>query len=422
MSNQKLIFFISPDEKRLWATAGDRAPLGIGYLSSYCKEILGTKTRIFDLNHDSEEDLKKNIISENPDLICMTVTAPNYLECLRLAKILRGISPAKIVAGGNHITDNPYEENTVKNYDYLIVGDGETALKQIIEGKADKQVIISEKVDVNSVPWPDYYGLKFERYSLTLEGKKCAMIITSRGCIYSCAFCSSAKIKKWRPRNPEDVIQEMRFLMDTYGIESFYFGDDLFSFDKKRTLEICKLIKERLNSVSFRIMTRVNLLDNEVLSELKSAGCEVINLGLESGNDQILKNIQKGATVEHARDAVKRIHEHGMKVKGFFIFGLPGETWETAMDTIKFAKEILVDFVDFYPYTPFPSTPIWNNPERYGLEIIKPVNSDWNQYFMLAKDGMPSEWKIKHPNLTQEQIKQLINLAKIEVQRAGMPK
>ena len=169
-------------------------------------------------------------------------------------------------------------------------------------------------------------------------------------------------------------------------------------------------------------MTRVNLLDNEVLSELKSAGCEVINLGLESGNDQILKNIQEGATVEHARDAVKRIHEHGMKVKGFFIFGLPGETWETAMDTIKFAKEILVDFVDFYPYTPFPSTPIWNNPERYGLEIIKPVNSDWNQYFMLAKDGMPSEWKIKHPNLTQEQIKQLINLAKIEVQRSGMPK
>lgn len=419
---EKSIFFVSPDERKLWSTAGDRAPLGIGYLSSYCKELLGVRTKIFDLNHDSEEELREKIITEKPDLICIAVTTPNYLECLRLNKIVREISDVKIAAGGNHITDNPYEEETIKNYDYIIIGDGELALKKIIEGKAESQLIISEKVDVTSVPWPDYEGLKFERYWMTLEGKKCAMIITSRGCIYSCAFCGSAKIKKWRPRNPEDVIQEMRFLMDTYGIESFYFGDDLFSFDRKRVIEICRLIKERLEKpILFRIMTRVNLLDDEMLNELKSAGCDVINLGLESGNDQILKNIQKGATVEHARKAVKMVHEHGIKIKGFFIFGLPGETWETAMDTINFAKEIQVDFVDFYPYTPYSSTPIWNNPEKYGLEIIKPIDSDWNQYFMLGKDGMPKEWKVKHPHLTQEQINQLINIAKAEVKKAGMP-
>ncbi|HJZ18943.1 MAG TPA: radical SAM protein [Candidatus Nanoarchaeia archaeon] len=415
------IFFISPDERKLWNTAGDRAPLGVGYLSSYCRKILNVDTQIFDLNHDSEDSFFDEIRKQNPDFICVSVTTPSYLECLRLVKEIKNLGfNGKIIAGGNHITDNPYEELTGKNYDYIVVGDGESALKKIIQNETDSKVVISEKADVDSVPWPDYEGLRFERYWMTLEGKKCAMIIGSRGCIYSCAFCGSAKIKKWRPRNPSDIVNEMKFLMDNYGIEAFYFGDDIFSFDRNRVFEICRLIKQNLKPVKLRIQTRVNLVDPEMLQKLKATGVDVISLGLESGDDQILRNIQKGATVDQARKAVKMIHDAGIKVKGFFIIGLPGDTRESVMRTIEFAKEINADYVDFYLYTPYASTPIWNNPEKYGMEIIKPVDSNWNEYYQVnPKDFSPKVWKVKHNNLSEDEARELMELAKKTIMRLG---
>ena len=97
-------------------------------------------------------------------------------------------------------------------------------------------------------------------------------------------------------------------------------------------------------------------------------------------------------------------------------------TKQTAMKTIQFAKELKIDYVDFYPYTPYPSTPIWDNPQKFNLEVIKPINSDWNNYFQVDKQGMPREWKVKHPNLTQEDVYELIELGKREVNVTGMTK
>ncbi|MEK6880014.1 MAG: radical SAM protein [Nanoarchaeota archaeon] len=418
----KSMFLISPDETELWEHSGDRCPLGLGYLSSYCKNILNLNTKIYDMNHEKKEDLMKDITLINPNYICVSISTPSYLWCIDLVKEIKKVYNGKLIAGGNHITDNPDEKLTIDNFDYIIVGDGEIAIKRIVEGNVLTKIIISEKVNVNEVPWPDYEGMKFERYNFTFEGKKCAMIISSRGCVYGCAFCGSAKIKKWRPRTPEDVVNEMKYLQDNYQIESFYFGDDIFSFDRQRVIDICVLILAKLNIITFRITTRVNLLDEEMLEYLKDSGCRVICLGLESGDDEILRNIRKGATVQHARDAVNMVHRFGMKVKGFFIIGLPGETKQTAMKTIQFAKELKIDYVDFYPYTPYPSTPIWDNPQKFNLEVIKPINSDWNNYFQVDKQGMPREWKVKHPNLTQEDVYELIELGKREVNVTGMTK
>ncbi len=417
------IYFVSPNEKELWASAGDRPPLGLGYLSSYSRKMLNAYTKIYDLNHDKKSDLFRDILEHNPDFVCLSITTPSYLNCIKLVKDIRKLQyKGKIIAGGNHITDNPDEKMTKEWFNYIIVGDGESALKKIIQGDVLSQIVISEKVDVAKVPWPDYRGLKLERYTMTLEGKKCAMIISSRGCVYACAFCGSAKIKKWRPREPGDVVNEMLYLQKNYDISSFYFGDDIFTFNRDRVIKICKLITTRLRPITFRITTRVDLLDKEMLIFLKIAGCKVVCLGLESGSDEILKNIQKGASVQKAREGVNLVHEIGLKVKGFFIIGLPGETKQTALQTIEFAKELKVDYVDFYPYTPYPSTPIWDKPEKFKLEVIKPTNSDWSNYFQVNKDGIPKEWKVKHPNLTQKDVYDLIELANLELNITGMTK
>jgi len=215
--------------------------------------------------------------------------------------------------------------------------------------------------------------------------------------------CGSAKIKKWRPRSPENVIKELELLVNKYNIRAFYFVDDIFSFNKDRVYAICRLMKERLPPIKWRATTRVDLVNYDLLKEMKSAGCDVLSFGLESGNEQILKNIRKGASLERTRQTVEWCHELGIKVKGFFIIGLPGETRETAEQTIEFARSLKVEYCDFYPLTPFPATPIWENPQNFGMEVVKPQDSSWENYYQVGKGGA-NEILIKHNNLSAEEI------------------
>ncbi len=215
--------------------------------------------------------------------------------------------------------------------------------------------------------------------------------------------CGSAKIKKWRPRSPENVVNELELLVNKYNIHAFYFVDDIFTFNKQRVYEICRLIKERLPPVKWRATTRVDLVDYELLKAMKSAGCDVLSFGFESGNEQILRNIRKGASLERTRQTVNWCHDLGIKVKGFFIIGLPGETRETIQQTIEFAKSLKIEYCDFYPLTPFPATPLWENPQNFGIEIIKPQDSNWENYYQVGKGGA-NQILIKHNNLTAEEI------------------
>lgn len=408
------ILFCNPCDEFL-AQKGDRAPLGLGYLCSFVKS-LGHEARIFDLNHDKEEDMIKFAEEWKPDFACISVATPNYNIAARLAIRLRQTLPnVKLVAGGNHITAFPYEEKTLKLYDYAVMGDGENGLAEILDGRAKTQVVFSTDVnDIDVLPFPDYDELKFDRYFMKVNNKLGATMVTSRGCVFSCYFCGSAKIKKWRPRSPENVIQEMEILYHKWKREGFYFGDDIFTFNKPRVYQICKLMKERLPPVTWRATTRVDLVDKPLLEAMHDAGCDIISFGFESGNDRILKLIKKGpaATVARARETARLCKEIGIKVKGFFIIGHPGETWEDAMDTINLAKELQLEYADFYPLTPYPSSPFWDYPDEYGIKIKTPIDSDWEGYFQVNQNTTDFDLKIEHPYLSHEQIKELLKLGR----------
>ncbi len=397
------VFLVSPHDFFL-EKPGDRPPLGIAYLSSYLKSI-SHETSLFDLNHETKEQLMSAIARDAPDIVCISVSTPNYNNCINLAKEIRASGFGGIlVAGGNHVTDVPNEKPTLEAFDYVVVGDGENGLRKIIEERPNIKIIISPPVEnLDLMPFPDYEGIRLERYSMLIGGERAITISSSRGCYYGCVFCGSAKIKKWRPRSPENVIKELELLVNKYNIRAFYFVDDIFSFNKDRVYEICRLMKERLPPVKWRATTRVDLVDYELLKEMKSAGCDILSFGFESGNEDILKKIKKGTGLERTRQTVKWCKELGIKVKGFFIIGLPGETRETAEQTINFAKELQLDYCDFYPLTPFPATPLWENPQNFGIEIIKPEESNWENYYQVGKGGA-NEILIKHNNLSAEEI------------------
>ena len=113
-------------------------------------------------------------------------------------------------------------------------------------------------------------------------------------------------------------------------------------------------------------------------------------------------------------------HDAGLKVKGFFIIGLPGETRETALETIQFAKSLNLEYADCYPITPYPNTPLWDNPEQYGMKIIKPTDGNWNDYYQVGKSGVNHEIKVIHNNLSNDEIIELVNLFNEEVNKKGL--
>ena len=171
-------------------------------------------------------------------------------------------------------------------------------------------------------------------------------------------------------------------------------------------------------SITWRATTRSDLLDEELVISMKQAGCSIVCLGLESGNDEVLKKLQKGTTVAKQRNSVELCHKHGIKVKGFFIIGLPGDNEITVRQTIDFAKSLKLEYADFYPLTPYPGTQLWNNPSKYDIEVIKPEN-DWDGLKQVGKNG-ELRINIKHPNFTSERLIELVQIAKKECGVGGL--
>ena len=429
----KTIWFINPPDYFL-DRPGDRPPLGLAVLSAYIKQY-NCSTRIWDGNH--EIPTLRDLVEWKPDFICIAVNTPTYNKAIEIANSFILIKHGrfkrmfsrklKLVAGGVHVSAYPSEELTLKVFDYIVTGtDGEEALYRIIFGKAESQIIRSKDIEnLDMLPFPDYEGLNLERYDMLLEGKKAITMSTSRGCVYSCFYCGSASIKKFRAHSAEYVVRHMKYIYDKYDFRAFYFVDDIFTFKFDRVFKICELIKKEFpeKNILIRATTRSNLLTQEMCYIMKDAGFDIISLGLESGSDKVLKAMLKHETVEIQRKGVEYCFNAGIKVKGFFIIGNPEETWEDVLMTINFAKDLtqkgMLNYADCYILNPIPAAPFWNNPEKFGMSYEKPVNSNWETYYQIGK-GRDIKVHIKHPYLSEEQLKEGIRLFYEEVKIPGL--
>ena len=459
MEMAKKICFINPPDN--WADKkGDRPPLGLAYLSSYLKQF-GHETFIIDLNHDTLNDspIYDKFVKQNlePDFICVTVPTPNYNTAIDLATDMKVTFPkCKIIAGGAHVAGFPNEPKTLTSFDYIVTGtDGEEALLRIVEGKVDKcncnpkslfhgminncpkcmchpcscnKGIIVKSIDIDNLddlPYSDYEGLNLKRYKMKVGGKKGLMLVASRGCIFSCFYCGSATIKKFRAHTPEYVIQHMKLLYDKYDIRGFYFGDDIFTLKFDRVFKMCELINKEFpkKDITIRITTRSNLLTGKLCIAMKESGIDIISIGLESGSPKVLKSMRKHETVEIQERGVDYCYKAGIKVKGFFIFGNPDETWEDILLTINFAKRLVksgkLNYADVYILNPIPASPFWQNPEEFKIKAIKPKDSDWSNYYQIGKGGH-IKVNIRHPHLSSEQLNDAVELFHKEVNVGGL--
>lgn len=394
-------------------------PLGLAYLGTVSEER-GDEVRILDMEVE-DVPLSRVLGEERPDLVGITANTIQIKAAWRVAQEIKAETALPIVLGGPHPTVLPEESAQRPEVDIVVRGEGEAtwvdlcqkwkegASLEEVEGisyrqngkvihNPDRPVI----ADVDSLPFPAHHLFKMERYTNlqptldTVEGKSFS-ILTSRGCPYRCTYCSQILPRVWRMRSPENVVAEWRWLVNDLGAKEIGVLDDSFNIDRKRVLAICDLlISKGLTHVPWIMINgiRANLVDEELLSRMREAGCIRTAFGVESGNQRILDTvIDKHLTLDEIKAAFKAAKSVGMETIGFFIIGLPGETEETIEDTIRFACELDPLVANFSMATPFPGTEM----REVVLEKGRLLAQDWDDYAFFEDkptfemDGLPAE-------------------------------
>lgn len=308
------------------------------------------------------EELKLRIKKFKPDVVIINTATPSIYSDLKTAMLAKKINPkAKVAVFGTLPTDLPSEIKKIEPaVDYCLRGDPETPALMVTEGKRPPREIWREK-DLNKLGMPAYDLLP--KYYFPLNQKRWIWLIDGKGCPYRCIYCVEPKLsgRTARYKNPSVVVKEMDFVVNKLKIPTIMFWDELFTLNKKRCEEICRLIIKRgLNKrCLWMATTRVDKVDFELLSLMKKAGCWMVAFGLESGNQKVLDGVKKDITLSQARKAVAAAKKAGMKTLGHFIAGLPGSSPKTEAETIKFAKELDLDFAQFYTCTAFAGSELY---------------------------------------------------------------
>ncbi|MBL8293731.1 MAG: hopanoid biosynthesis associated radical SAM protein HpnJ [Bryobacterales bacterium] len=234
--------------------------------------------------------------------------------------------------------------------------------------------------NLDTLPWVSKVyqrDLDFRRYNVPFLLNPFLSFYTSRGCPAMCTFClwpQTHSGHRWRLRSADDVASEVRWALENFpGLKEIFFDDDTFNYQKARTIELCKKLKP-LNftwSCTSRVTT-----DYETLKAMREAGCRLMIVGYESGDQQILKNIKKGATLDMAQRFTKNAHSLGLTIHADFIVGLPGETRESIRRTIDFAKKIDCETIQVSIAHPYPGTEFYDYVKKNNLITIDSMTDD----------------------------------------------
>jgi radical SAM superfamily enzyme YgiQ (UPF0313 family) len=327
------------------------------------------------------------------DIYAVTSASPQWPTTLKLSERLAKEFPDKWkICGGSHISACPDDFYDSK-FNAVVKGEGEIVLKKILNNPGmlrdcDCKIIIGEPVkNLDTIDFPARHLIDWSKYKrgimLGSEMLSPAVsMITSRGCPYKCIFCSSHCVfgRRVRFRSIENVVAEIKHVIDTLGYRGFNFHDDTFCVSRPRILKMCEEFA-KLNIV-WRCLTRADTVDRDLLKIMRDSGCKEVIIGMESGSDKILNTLRKGTTVKQNLRAMKMVKEF-MQLKVGVIVGSPGETWETIRETEELLKQCPPDFWNVSTFMPLPGSDVWNSPEKFGLKIL---TRDLNQYQMIGKD------------------------------------
>ena len=368
-------------------TVALRTPIDLAYAAG-AFESQGVECRLVDYPGEERdwEDLKRDLREFQPDFLILSITTPSLNEDLKAARIAKEIDPNIVtIAKGAHF--NTLDVPTMEEWPSLdlgLRGEYEETCMAIARGEAFAQIqgltrregdrVIRNPDrpfprDLDHIPYPARHLVNNRLYVRPDTGEMQTTIVTNRGCPFSCTYCLANQVSglKNRYRSVENVVGEIRECVEEHGIRSFLFRSDLFTQNRKWVIELCNRIVEEGLDISWACNSRVDTVHPESLAAMKRAGCWIIAFGVEKGSDEALEAINKKATVEQARQALRITREAGIKRSIYILVGVPEDDRKTIIQDIEFAKELDPDILEiFYPY-PFPGTPLYREAVELGL-------------------------------------------------------
>ena len=376
-----------------------RPPINMALMAS-CLRQFEHEPFIYDFDwfEGSIDEMSALILSKKPRVVGFTCLTPRIEITLSIAARIKEFDPeVKIVIGGAHVNAVKEQSLYTTAIDYAIYGEAEESFIELLkaietDGDFDKiQNLIyrkSGKVTMNSarpfiqnldeLPFPAWDLLNLQDYKDPVIFNDIHMgVMTARGCPWNCIFCSSGVIwgRKVRFRSAENVADELQHIAKKLEITNVMFYDDTFTLNKTRFLKICEeMIKRKLN-LRYYCQLRVDTIDDEVANGLAESGCITAALGIESGDEEVLKTLRKGFKKSQAYIAVAALKSAGVPILASYIIGSPGDTHESIQKTFEFAKELDTDQAKFMICTPFPGTDLFKMAVEKGILSGNPTPS-----------------------------------------------
>jgi len=341
----------------------------------------------------SLKELIKEIIPQKPKYIGISATTLSIFNASVLAgEIKKTDNRIKTIVGGPHITAVPEETlNLFSSFDIGVIGEGEETLKELIYAlekggnlsgvngitfrdgqnilKTPRRTFLNE---LDRLPFPAWdllkdFPKKYYPPPFRFRTLPAAYIVTSRGCPYKCIFCDRSVFgNKCRAHSAKYILELMEYLYNRFGIREVLIEDDTFVTFKKRLIEVCEGLINRGTRISWSCLARADAVTPEILSLMKKAGCWSISYGIETGDPDVMRFIEKNITLDKIEQAVKWTKEAGMLSKGFFILGHPIDDHKTIKKTIDFALNIPLDDISVSMMTPFPGSKLHKIASQYG--------------------------------------------------------
>lgn len=410
----ELVCFLSPPSRSF---NHFRPPVALMYLAGYL-EKKGCPSEIVDVvikeqvRDEAFQKKKKRIFNQvknktlsqvrriKPDIVGITCYTPEYFEVLELAKEVKKINKEiKIIVGGVHPTFYP-EHFCFQGspFDVAAIGEGEQTMLELVKAlrqqaslrkidgiaffdKKKKKLVVTKKrdleQDLDSLSFPAYDKINMDYYTTAnpyaIRGVflRSIYVLYSRGCPSQCTFCVAKKLRTCngvgnyvRLRHPQKVFQEIAHLKEKYKIDSFYFIDDLFTLNKQKVREFCRLlIKSDLNLL-WGCSSKVTTVDYQTLKMMRKAGCIQMDFGVERGSDEALRFVKKGITLKIIKKVFKDCHRLGIRTFANMLINIPEETEKDLKDIVNLLEEIKPTIVSLNTFTPYPGTEIFDDYSR----------------------------------------------------------
>ncbi|MBN2482647.1 MAG: radical SAM protein [Candidatus Omnitrophica bacterium] len=378
-------------------------PFFLAYTASYLKRN-GYQVKMIDAIAESldEESFLERVVRYKPQMIIAETSTPSFEHDIGIALRIKERLDTICVCVGPHAT--VYARDILTTHpviDYVLMGEYELAaagLADALEQKRDiqytegvayrqgREIRINRPgptlKDLDRLPWPEREDVPLYNYNDGFCGlpEPHVQMLASRGCPFRCTFCLWPQVMYQehvhRRRDPRLVIDELEWLIRTYDFKAVYFDDDTFNVNKPYVVEICNEIKKRGIHIPWAAMARADLMDQELLREMREAGMYAIKYGIESANIEILRRCKKNMDIERCRKIVKETKKIGIRVHLTFCLGLPGETPHTIQESLCFLRQVDPDSVQFSLATPFPGTELYNDLKQNNLLKTR----DWSQY------------------------------------------